>query len=189
MNDDLPSEIERIRKVSQDADCLATEEEVAAAFDKMAKAITLRLKDKLPVVYCVMNGGMFTTSELLKRLDFPLEVDYLHATRYRRKTEAGDLHWRVEPEVAMKGRSVLVIDDILDEGATLAAILDHCRTQGAKEVTCAVLVDKKHNRKAVEGFSADFTGLEVEDRYLFGCGMDYQGYLRNLPAIYAPQGL
>ncbi|GLR64706.1 hypoxanthine-guanine phosphoribosyltransferase [Marinospirillum insulare] len=189
MNDDLPSEIERIRKVSQDADCLATEQEVAAAFDTMAQAITQRLKDKLPVVYCVMNGGMFTTSELLKRLDFPLEVDYLHATRYRRKTEAGDLHWRVEPEVAMKGRSVLVIDDILDEGATLAAILDHCREQGAKEVTCAVLVDKKHNRKAVEGFSADFTGLEVEDRYLFGCGMDYQGYLRNLPAIYAPQGL
>lgn len=189
MNDDLHNEIERIRKVSQDADCLATEQQVAQAFDKMAQAITERLQNKLPVVYCVMNGGMFATAELLKRLNFPLEVDYLHATRYRRKTEAGDLHWRVEPEVAMKGRSVLVIDDILDEGATLAAILEHCRAQGAKEVTCAVLVDKKHNRKAIEGFSADFTGLEIEDRYLFGCGMDYQGYLRNLPAIYAPKGL
>lgn len=189
MNDDLHNEIERIRKVSQDADCLATEEEVNLAFDTMALAITERLKDKLPVVYCVMNGGLFTTAELLKRLDFPLEVDYLHATRYRRKTEVGDLHWRVEPEVAMKDRSVLIIDDILDEGATLAAILEHCRVQGAKDVTCAVLVDKTHNRKAIDGFTADFTGLEVEDRYLFGCGMDYQGYLRNLPAIYAPKGL
>lgn len=189
MNDDLHNEIGRIRKVAQDADCLATKQQVKQAFDQMAVAITERLKDKLPVVYCVMNGGMFATSELLKRLDFPLEVDYLHATRYRRKTEAGDLHWRVEPEIAMKGRSVLIIDDILDEGATLAAILDHCRAQGAKEVTCAVLVDKQHNRKAVEGFTADFTGLTIEDRYLFGCGMDYQGYLRNLPAIYAPKGL
>ncbi|NLW05655.1 MAG: hypoxanthine-guanine phosphoribosyltransferase [Pseudomonadaceae bacterium] len=189
MNDDLQNEIERIRKVSQDADCLATEQQVAQAFDKMALAITERLKDKLPVVYCVMNGGMFATAELLKRLNFPLEVDYLHATRYRRKTEAGDLHWRVEPEVAMKGRSVLIIDDLLDEGATLAAIIDHCHAEGVKEVSCAVLVDKQHNRKAQQGFTADFTGLAVEDRYLFGCGMDYQGYLRNLPAIYAPKGL
>ena len=186
MNDDLNNEIGRIRKVSQDADCLASEQEVALAFDEMAKAMTECLQDKLPVVYCVMSGGMFAMSELLKRLDFPLEVDYLHATRYRRKTEAGDLHWRVEPEVAMKGRSVLIIDDILDEGATLVAILEHCRAQGAKEVFSAVLVDKQHNRKAVDGFTADFTGLFIEDRYLFGCGMDYQGYLRNLPAIYAP---
>lgn len=189
MNEETSSEIQRIRNVLADADCLVNEAQVGEAFDQMARVITDRLQDQLPVVYCVMNGGLFATSELLKRLSFPLEVDYLHATRYRRKTQGGDLHWRVEPEIAMKGRSVLVVDDILDEGATLAAILEHCRKQGAREVFCAVLVDKKHNRKAVEGFRADFTGLEVEDRYLFGCGMDYQGYLRNLPAIYAPKGL
>lgn len=189
MNEETNSEIQRIRTVLADADCLVSETQISAAFDQMAKAITDCLQNQLPVVYCVMNGGLFATSELLKRLSFPLELDYLHATRYRRKTQGGDLQWRVEPEIAMKGRSVLVVDDILDEGATLAAILEHCRKQGAREVYCAVLVDKKHNRKAVEGFRADFTGLEVEDRYLFGCGMDYQGYLRNLPAIYAPKGL
>ncbi|MBE0507054.1 MAG: hypoxanthine-guanine phosphoribosyltransferase [Marinospirillum sp.] len=189
MIEETNNEIQRIRTVLADADCLVSAIQVSDAFDQMAKAITDRLKNQLPVVYCVMNGGLFATSELLKRLSFPLEVDYLHATRYRRKIQGGDLQWRVEPEIAMKGRSVLVVDDILDEGATLAAILEHCRKLGAREVFCAVLVDKKHNRKAVEGFRADFTGLDVEDRYLFGCGMDYQGYLRNLPAIYAPKGL
>lgn len=189
MYEDLQVEVGRLNKVAADADCLATAEEVSQAFDVMAAAITKELSASLPVVYCIMNGGLFTTAELLKRLSFPLEVDYLQASRYRRKTEAGQLHWRVEPEVAVKGRSVLLIDDILDEGATLAAIADFCIRQGAKEVKTAVLVDKQHQRKAVAGFKADFTGLEIEDRYLFGCGMDYQGYLRNLPAIYAPKGL
>ncbi|MDR9468538.1 hypoxanthine-guanine phosphoribosyltransferase [Marinospirillum sp.] len=189
MHEETLSEIKRINQVLEEADCLVSEQQVAAAFDRMAAEVTRQLKGARPVVYCVMNGGLFTTSELVKRLHFPLEMDYLHATRYRRQIKGGDLHWRVEPEVTMKGRSVLIVDDILDEGATLAAILEHCREQGASQVLCAVLVDKKHNRKAVEGFKADFTGLEVEDRYLFGCGMDYQGYLRNLPAIYAPKGL
>lgn len=189
MYEDLNVEVKRLVKVAADADCLATAEEVNKAFDTMAKAITKEFKTSLPVVYCIMNGGLFTTSELLKRLNFPLEVDYLQASRYRRQTEAGQLHWRVEPEVAVKGRSVLLIDDILDEGATLAAIAEFCLEQGAKTVKSAVLVDKQHQRKAIAGFKADFTGLEIEDRYLFGCGMDYQGYLRNLPAIYAPKGL
>lgn len=189
MYDDLSTEIERIQKVAQDADCLASAAAVSQALDAMAVAVTQRFAQSLPLVYCVMNGGVFTTSELLKRLKFPLEIDYIHATRYRRKTQAGDLHWRLEPEIAMKGRSVLVVDDVLDEGATLAAIKDFCLAEGALEVACAVLVDKQHNRKASDSFKAEFTGLEIEDRYLFGCGMDYQGYLRNLPAIYAPKGL
>jgi hypoxanthine phosphoribosyltransferase len=189
MNEEKQVEIQRINQVLREADCLITEAQIHVALDRMAAEIATCLQERLPVVYCVMNGGLFVTAELLKRLHFPLEVDYLHATRYRRETRGGALHWRVAPEIDMKGRSVLVIDDILDEGATLAAILEHCRQQGASEVRCAVLVDKQHNRKAVPGFVADFTGLQVEDRYLFGCGMDYQGYLRNLPAIYAPRGL
>ncbi|SFB82909.1 hypoxanthine phosphoribosyltransferase [Marinospirillum celere] len=189
MQEEMLTEINRINQVLAEADCLADEHQVAKAFDKMAAEVTEQLKNAMPVVFCVMNGGLFTTSELVKRLKFPLEMDYMHATRYRRQIKGGELHWRVEAEVSMKDRSVLIVDDILDEGATLAAILDHCRKQGARDVKCAVLVDKKHDRKAIEGFKADFTGLEVEDRYLFGCGMDYQGYLRNLPAIYAPKGL
>ena len=189
MQEETSSEVHRIQQVVSEADCLVSEARVAAAFDQMAGEVTRRLEASLPLVYCVMNGGLFATSELVKRLSFPLELDYLHATRYGRQLQGGDLHWRIEPEVSMQGRSVLVVDDILDEGATLAAILEHCRNQGAREVFSAVLVDKQHDRKVFSGFKADFTGLQIADRYLFGCGMDYQGYLRNLPAIYAPRGL
>lgn len=189
MNEQLDAERQRICQVLADSDCLANEAAVNQAFDQMAQAITHDLSAAMPVVYCVMNGGLFATAELLKRLSFPLEVDYMQASRYRRQTTGGELNWRVSPEINMQGRHVLIVDDILDEGATLAAILDHCRAQGAIDVRCAVLVDKVHDRKAMPGFKAHYTGLEVEDRYLFGCGMDYQGYLRNLPAIYAPKGL
>lgn len=171
------------------ADCLVTQEEVDAALDAMAVRMKEVLGDKLPLCFCVMNGGLITTGHLLTRLGFPLEIDYLHATRYRGETSGGDLFWRVSPERPMKGRHVVVIDDILDEGTTLAAILKYCREAGAASVSSAVLVDKLHDRKAVPGLKADFCGLEVEDRYVFGFGMDYKGYWRNAPGIFAPKGL
>jgi hypoxanthine phosphoribosyltransferase len=185
----VESNLERIKKVFAEADCLRNKEQVDLALDKMAAEITEQLGEELPVVYCVMNGGLLTTGHLLTRLDFPLEVDYIHATRYRGETTGGELYWRVPPEVNMEGRSVLIVDDILDEGHTLAAIMEYCQEQGAKAVYSAVLVDKLHDRKAQEGMTANFTGMEVEDRYLFGFGMDYQGFLRNAPGIYAPKGM
>lgn len=93
------------------------------------------------------------------------------------------------PMIEFRDRPVLIIDDILDEGHTLAAIIDYCREQGAASVQCAVLVDKQHERKARPDLKADYVGLEVEDRYIFGYGMDYQGYWRNAPGIYAVKGL
>ena len=137
-----------MREVMDTADCLISHDEVERALDRMAEEITRDLGDKLPVFYCVMNGGLITTGHLLPRLGFPLEVDYLHATRYRGKTRGGELFWRVSPEIPMAGRDVVIVDDILDEGATLAAILDYCREAGAKSVSTAVLVDKSHDRKA-----------------------------------------
>lgn len=183
------SNLERIKKVFAEADCLCSQAQVDQALDKMAAEITEQLGEELPVIYCVMNGGLITTGHLLTRLEFPLEVDYIHATRYRGATTGGELYWRVPPEVNMEGRTVLIVDDILDEGHTLAAILDYCKERGAKAVYSAVLVDKLHDRKAYKGMRASFTGLEVEDRYLFGFGMDYQGFLRNAPGIYAPKGM
>ena len=185
----VESNLEQINKVFAEADCLCTKEQVDAALDKMAAEITEQLGDKLPVVYCVMNGGLITTGHLLTRLTFPLQVDYIHATRYRGETTGGELYWRVPPEVNMEGRHVIIVDDILDEGHTLAAILEYCKEQGAEAVYSAVLIDKQHDRKAQPDMKANFTGLEVEDRYLFGFGMDYQGFLRNVPGIYAPKGM
>ena len=172
-----------------EADCLATPAQVTTALDAMAAAITTLLAERNPICYCVMNGGLIVAGRLLSRLHFPLEVAYLHATRYGHALEGKTLlDWRVRPTQDLAGRSVLVIDDILDEGHTLEAIVAHCRDEGAAEVLTAVLVDKQHERKARPGLKPDFHGLDIPDRFLFGCGMDYKGYWRNAPGIYALKG-
>ena len=167
-----------------ESEVVCTEEEVGKAFDRMAAEIRAELKDSNPVVLCVMLGGLIPTARLLVRFDFPLELDYVHATRYRGDIQGSELHWRARPATPLAGRDVLVIDDILDEGITLAGVLDFCREQGAATVRSAVLVDKRHGRKKSLQ-RADFTGLEVDDRYVFGCGMDYRDRFRNLGSIRA----
>ena len=170
--------------VYQQSECLFPPDAIAAALDRMAQEITVALDDSNPLVLCVMTGAIITTGHLLTRLDFPLQLDYLHATRYGAQTRGGDIRWIARPTSPLADRTVLVVDDILDEGHTLAAILDYCREQGAAAVQLAALVEKRHQRKA-PGLSADYIGLEVDDRYVFGFGMDYKGYLRNLPGIHA----
>ncbi len=177
----IPTHIEKIYKTST---CLFSSEQVSSALDKMADEIHSELCDKNPVVLCVMIGGMVPLGNLLLRLDFPLEVDYVHATRYKGATKGGELSWRAKPSVSLAGRNVLVVDDILDGGITLAAIIQYCREQGAEEVLSAVLVDKETSRDENGLAKADFTGLCVEDRFIFGYGMDYNEYLRNAPGIF-----
>ncbi|MDX1489848.1 MAG: hypoxanthine-guanine phosphoribosyltransferase [Pseudohongiellaceae bacterium] len=171
--------------VLEQADCLYSEKEVDLALDKMAAEISNTLSAQNPIVLAVMNGALMVTGQLLTRLQFPLQQDYVHATRYRSELSGQDIQWKAYPSLALKGRVVLLVDDILDEGETLAAIQDYCLAQGAQKVLCAVLVDKRHGRKCSRLSKADFTGLEVPDRYVFGCGMDYKTYFRNLSAIYA----
>lgn len=176
------------RKALEEADRLYTAQEVEVALDRMAQSITDGLADRDPLVLCVMIGGLYPAAALLRRLDFPLQVDYIHATRYEGDIRGEELRWRAPPASPLTNRTILIIDDILDEGLTLAAVLDYCASAGARDVYSAVLVEKQHARKpAID--HADFTGLTVGDRYVFGCGMDYKGYLRNVTGIYAVKGL
>jgi hypoxanthine phosphoribosyltransferase len=176
---------DKITEVLERAECLYDLKAVETALDHMAKTITERLMHKNPLIICVMVGALIPAGHLLTRLNFPLEVDYIHATRYRGTTRGGDLHWLVEPRESLKNRTILVIDDILDGGITLAAILDYCKQAQAKEVLTAVMVNKIRQRDPGVDFTPDFVGLDTEDRYLFGFGLDYEGYLRNAPGIYA----
>ena len=185
----MSADLAHIRQVMAEADCLYTEAQIEAAIDKMAVAINSELAERNPVVFCVMNGGLIFTGRLLPRLNFPLELSYLHASRYRNETSGGDLFWKAKPEVSFIDRDVLIIDDILDEGHTLGAIIDFCRHAGASNVYTAVLIDKDHQRKARPDLKADFIGLPCIDRFIFGYGMDYKGYWRNAPGIYAVKGL
>jgi len=182
MTETLLAEARRIRAT---AECIATPGEVDAAFDRLAQAITARLANANPLIYAVMHGGLIVAGRLVSRLDFPLELSYLHATRYGHALQGALLDWRVKPTETLTGRTVLVIDDVLDEGVTLDAICASLRAAGAAEALTAVLVHKDHARKARPGMRADFTGLIAPDRFLFGCGMDYKGYWRNLDGIYA----
>lgn len=166
-----------------EADCLYTHEQVQAALDQMAGAITQKLASQDPLVLCVMTGAVIPAGHLLTRLNFPLQIDYIHATRYRGNTAGGRLNWLVRPTHPVRGRQILIIDDIYDEGVTLASIIEYCWDEGASEVYTAVLVNKLHARK--HPLKVDFIGLETTDRYLFGYGMDYKGYLRNAAGIFA----
>jgi hypoxanthine phosphoribosyltransferase len=176
--------LESIKAVFDRSTLLHGEVEVEAAITSMAKKITGRLKDKNPIIMCVMNGGLITTGKLLGQLHFPLQVDYLHATRYRGKTRASNLDWQKRPSLDLKGRVVLVVDDIFDEGATLDAVVNYCTAAGGVEVFTAVLTDKLHDRKLTT-LRADFVGLTIADEYVFGYGLDYKGYFRNAAGIYA----
>lgn len=166
------------------ADCILDEQEVAACYDRIAADVTAQVGELNPVIICVMLGALQATSEITKRLDFPFEFDYLHATRYRGEIDGAELVWKVSPALRLADRHVLIIDDIVDEGHTLEAILNAIHAQGAASVRTAMLLQKNHDRR-VPGVQADILGCEVEDRYVFGAGMDYKGYFRQLPAVYA----
>ncbi len=157
--------------------------EVATAIQRMAQEISVAMNNADPLVLGVMGGAVFFAGQLLPLLPFPLDFDYVQASRYRNQLHGHDIHWRVAPSDNVRGRTVLLLDDILDEGITLAAVRDKCLEAGASQVLVAVLTEKDLGRpKPVQ---ADFVGLVVPDRYVFGCGMDVQGRWRNLPAIYA----
>ena len=170
-------------KVFEQADLVHSADAVESALDAMGVAITSKLSDTNPLLVCILTGGVVPFGKLLPRLQFPLTIDYVHATRYGDKLHGGQLHWISGPHQDPKDRIVLLVDDILDEGTTLAGIEERYRGDGARVVYKAVLVTK--DRQRPNEVHIDFPGLTVPDRYVFGYGMDYKGYLRNAPGIYA----
>jgi len=176
---------ERFREVYEKSTCVYSEEEVDKALDQMAKEMGARLGNTDPIFLCVLIGGVVPLGNLLPRLDFQLEVNYIHVSSYDIDNKIGKLKWKAEPTVDLFGRTVVIVDDILDTGTTLRAAVEYCKMKKAKDVYTAVLLDKRKTRKPGGIEEADFKALTVEDRYVFGYGLDYSEYLRNLPGIYA----
>lgn len=171
------------QEILSQAQLVHSPEVIADVIYRLGLEISSQLAHTNPVVICVMNGGLVFAGQLITQLAFPLQVDYIHASRYHDQKEGKTLTWYVTPRVELSGRTVLLIDDILDEGITLQAIREKCLALGAKAVFSAVLAEKSIKRQA--DIRADFIGLAVPNRYVFGFGMDVHGYWRNLPAIYA----
>lgn len=172
-----------IKQVQNSARLLHPEIEVENAISTMAEKINSRLTNTNPVVLCVMNGGIVIAGKLMTKLTFPLTLDSLNVSRYGQQTSGSELSWLQKPSSSLQDRTVLIIDDILDEGITLKAIYQYCQEQGAKKIYSAVLIDKRLNQ--AKAIRADFVGLSVANHYLYGYGMDYKGYLRNASGIYA----
>ncbi|HQV89794.1 MAG: hypoxanthine-guanine phosphoribosyltransferase [Nitrosomonas sp.] len=174
---------QQLQQILDSAELIHSEQTIARTVQRLAADITQVLSHQQPLVLCVMGGAVVFTGQLLPLLGFPLDFDYLHLTRYDKALTGGAIHWQAEPKENMHGRVVLVLDDILDEGVTLAAIRDKVLENGAQAFYSAVLVEKQTGQP--KPFSADFVGLTVPNRYVFGFGMDIHGAWRNLPAIYA----
>jgi hypoxanthine phosphoribosyltransferase len=176
--------LQALQHVLQQAEIVFDTADIDRAIDHLAQRLTERLGDVSPLVLCVMQGGLMFTGRIMSQLPLTTEFDYIHATRYGDNTTGNELKWIAYPKKRLQDRVVLILDDILDEGYTLAAIEQYCREQGAREVISAVLLQKKHNRLK-PGMRCDYVALEVDDRYVFGYGMDYKGKLRHLDKIYA----
>lgn len=166
-----------------DAECLYTLAEIDAVLSKLATQLNRDYADKNPLLLCVMNGAVITMGQLLPKLNFALQIDYIHVSRYGDNTVGGELVWQAQPQTAMADRHILLIEDIFDEGHTLMALREYCQQQGALSVACLALADKNHARKS--GQKPEYIGLSLADRYVFGFGMDIKGYWRNAPGIFA----
>ena len=167
----------------RDSDLIASAEEVQSAVRRLAAEIEQEFAGKYPLVLAVMGGAVVFAGQILPLLRFPLDFDYVHASRYGAMTRGSKIEWRVKPPALVRGRAVLVLDDILDHGETMAAIRNGLLELGAVSVQCAVLVEKELSIQ--KPMNADFVGLRIPDRFVFGCGMDARGLWRNLPEIRA----
>jgi len=175
--------IQRARDILQQAELLYSHEQVQAALHEVARQINTALADTHPLVLSVMGGAVVFSGQLLPLLDFPLDFDYVHVSRYGDARQGGAMHWKVAPHENVRGRVVLVLDDILDEGETLHAIKQRVLELGATAFYSAVFADKDNGK--TKPICADFIGMTLPNRFVFGYGMDIHGAWRNLLAIYA----
>jgi hypoxanthine phosphoribosyltransferase len=174
---------EQAWKMLEEADLICSAEEIDRAIERLAAEITVEFRDRYPLVLCVMSGALFICGRLLPLLHFPMHLDYVHASRYGDEINGRHVLWHVAPDDRVKDRHVLVVDDILDEGNTLAAIKAKVLERGATSCQVAVLTDKAKTKP--KPVVPEFVGVQIPDRFVFGCGLDAYGSWRNLPAIYA----
>ena len=175
---------ERAQQVHQTAELLFDQDAVEQAIADIAARVEADLGDKFPLVLCVMNGGLYLAGQLLRHWEFPLTLDYVHATRYRLATLGKDVLWKAYPQNEIRDRNVIIIDDIFDQGYTLEEITAYCMKHGARQCHSVFLMRKTHERKICDA-RADYHGLECGDCYVYGAGMDLNGHFRNLSSVYS----
>jgi len=176
----------RARALLANAEEIVSADTVQAAVRNVAEVLNQRFDNDatgdFPLVLGVMGGAVVFTGNLLPQLTFPLEFDYIHVTRYGDLDRGGEVVWKVIPRQDVKGRTIIIVDDILDEGETLAHVKQRLLDMGAAEVILAVFADKELGK--VKPVQADIVGLTVPNQFVVGFGMDAHGYWRNLPGLW-----
>ncbi|MCP4490531.1 MAG: hypoxanthine-guanine phosphoribosyltransferase [Gammaproteobacteria bacterium] len=175
--------LERAQQVHQEAVPLFDADAVEQSIAELAARVAADCENDFPLVLCVMNGGFYLAGQLLRYWEFPLTVDYVHATRYRLATLGEDVLWKSYPQNEIRDRHVLIIDDIFDQGYTLEEVTAYCNQHGAKSCQSIFLIRKTHDHRKAD-INPDYVGLECGDCYVYGAGMDLNGYFRNLSGIY-----
>ena len=170
-------------KLPDNLELLVPADEIECAIDRVAVQLNVELRNVSPVFICVMKGGLPFTWDLMKRINLDVELDFVRVNRYNNSTP-GEVKFERDVTIDLSDRTVVLIDDILDEGVTLEFLVDRYR-QKARSVHTCVLVDKNIN--ASRSIHADHAAVECPNLFLVGRGMDFNGRYRQLPAIYALQ--
>jgi hypoxanthine phosphoribosyltransferase len=177
----------RAKSLLEHAEEIVDKDAVQAAVGRVAGTLNARFgnpdEQAFPLVLGVMGGAVVFTGQLLPQLAFPLEFDYIHVSRYGDDDQGGRVIWKVIPRPNVAGRTIIVLDDILDEGETLAQVKQRLLDMGAAEVIICVFADKALKRS--KPIKADIVGLTIPDKFVVGFGMDLYGYWRNLPGLWA----
>jgi len=180
----MQMQIEQALDVHKEARLLFDGPTVDAAIKQLADSMAEVYADQFPLVLCVMNGGLYMTAQLMRNWEFPLTIDYVHATRYRLATLGRDVLWKAYPQSILKDRKVIIVDDIYDQGYTLQEVKSYCEKQGAASCVSAFLIRKNHDRRKAD-IEADYVAMECDDYYVYGSGMDLHSHFRNFSGIYA----
>lgn len=148
----------------------------------MAREVAADFEGKVITVIAIMDGGLFFVADLLRAIDLPMRLVTMSASSYHGTTKSGGtVHLPWPAALDLKDQHVLLLDDILDTGLTLGAVQDRLKLEGAATIKTGVLLKKR--REHAREVAVDYVGFEIEDEFVVGYGMDYQGRFRNLPCI------
>ena len=175
--------MDTIQALIRKSSVIYSEIEIKTVIKNIADQVNQTIKTDDLYVLCVMNGALIFAGQLLPRLEKNIQYSYIHATRYAASLTGGPIHWLVKPSKDIEGKTVLILDDILDEGITLREIVTTCEAMKAKAIYTAVLFDKDIVKE--KSYIPNFIGLKVPNRFVFGYGLDCKGLGRNLPHLYA----
>lgn len=161
---------------------LLSEEQIDKRVGEVAEEIAREYRGKNPLLVGILKGSIIFFADLVRKLDFPVEMDFMAVSSYGASTEStGQILIKKDLSVDIKGKNVIIIEDIVDSGNTLYNLRAHLGTRGAESVKIAALLNKPSRRKV--DLQPDYKCFDIEDNFVVGYGMDYAEKYRNLPYI------